>query len=163
MHVFFKNNFFYCNRLLFFFFNTAFPHGTSQDRRLERNQLILIDTGGDLYNYQSDISRTLTIDFDAMSQKQKDIWNLVKQAQTAALNTIRPGVSCLAVEDAARQVIINGGYGPDYQYFSHRLGHGIGIQGHEEPYLVRNNTMILQPGMTFSVEPGIYIPNEVEK
>lgn len=98
-----------------------------------------------------------------MSQKQKDIWNLVKQAQTAALNTIRPGVSCLAVEDAARQVIINGGYGPDYQYFSHRLGHGIGIQGHEEPYLVRNNTMILQPGMTFSVEPGIYIPNEVEK
>lgn len=67
------------------------------------------------------------------------------------------------VEAAARQVIVNGGYGPDYNYFTHRLGHGIGIQGHEEPYLVRNNTVLLQPGMTFSVEPGIYIPNEVKK
>jgi Xaa-Pro dipeptidase len=134
-------------------------------------QLILIDAGGYLYGYASDITRTFP--FGTVSDELRTAWDLVKQAQLAALAIIQPGLPCGDADDAARQVIVNGGYGPGYKYFVHRqnkyscfflmflrLGHGIGLQGHEEPYLVQGNNVTLQSGNTFSVEPGIYVPNE---
>jgi len=84
----------------------------------------------------------------------------VHHAQSAALAAARPGVECGAVDAAARKVITDAGYGPDYKYFSHRLGHGMGMDGHEWPYLVRGNTTKLVPNITTSNEPGIYIPGE---
>ena len=90
----------------------------------------------------------------------KKVFEIVHRAQTAALKAARPGVECQAVDAAARKVISDAGYGPDYKYFTHRVGHGIGMDGHEWPYLVRGNTTLLARGMTFSDEPGIYIPGE---
>jgi len=84
----------------------------------------------------------------------------VRKAQNAALDAARAGRLSGTVDDAARKVITDAGYGPDYKYFTHRLGHGIGLDGHEHPYLVRGSKTILEPGMTFSNEPGIYIPGE---
>jgi Xaa-Pro dipeptidase len=90
----------------------------------------------------------------------KDVFEVEHRAQTAALKAARPGVPCEAVDAAARKVIVDAGFGPDYTYFSHRVGHGMGMDGHEWPYLVRGNTLPLQPGMVFSDEPGIYLPGE---
>ena len=90
----------------------------------------------------------------------KQVFEIVHRAQTAALKTARPGVECQAVDAAARKVISDAGYGPDYKFFTHRVGHGIGMDGHEWPYLVRGNTTPLARDMTFSDEPGIYIPGE---
>ena len=84
----------------------------------------------------------------------------MQRAQQAALAAARPGVACEAVDAAARKVITDAGYGPGYKFFSHRVGHGIGMDGHEWPYLVHGNTLPLAPGMTFSDEPGIYIRGE---
>jgi Xaa-Pro dipeptidase len=88
------------------------------------------------------------------------VFDIVKGAQTAALGTARPGIACEDVDAAARKVISEAGYGPDYKYFTHRVGHGIGMDGHEWPYLVRGNKLKLAPEMVFSDEPGIYIPGE---
>ena len=90
----------------------------------------------------------------------KKVFEIEHQAQTAALKAARPGVECQAVDAAARKVIVDGGFGPGYKYFTHRVGHGMGMDGHEWPYLVKGNTLKLAPGMTFSDEPGIYIPGE---
>jgi Xaa-Pro dipeptidase len=90
----------------------------------------------------------------------KRVFDIVHRAQAAALSTARPGVECQAVDAAARKVITDAGYGPDYKFFTHRLGHGMGMDGHEWPYLVRGNTTLLARNMTFSDEPGIYIPGE---
>ena len=88
------------------------------------------------------------------------VWDIVRKAQTAALKAARPGAACEDVDAAARKVIEDAGYGPGYKYFAHRVGHGIGMEGHEYPYLVKGNTLKLEPGMTFSNEPGIYIYGE---
>jgi Xaa-Pro dipeptidase len=94
------------------------------------------------------------------------VFAIVRQAQDAALRAARPGVTLDAVDAAARQVIVDAGYGPAFKYFTHRVGHGLGMDGHEWPYLVKNNmfgwetSLTLRPGMTFSDEPGIYIPGE---
>jgi len=138
--------------------NAAFPHGTSNEGVVNSDSIILIDTGGNYGGYQSDVTRTFKLQNGVLSTNKSDVWNIVKQAQMAALNIIKPGVACGDVDKAARDVVIQAGYGPDYAYFTHRLGHGIGLQGHEWPYLVKNNTQTLAEGMTFSVEPGIYIP-----
>lgn len=90
----------------------------------------------------------------------KRVFDLVLLAQTKALAAARPGVQCQAVDAAARKIILDAGYGPGYKYFTHRLGHGIGLDGHEWPYLVNGNTLPLAKGMTFSDEPGIYLPGE---
>jgi Xaa-Pro dipeptidase len=87
-------------------------------------------------------------------------FELVRKSQDAALDAARASHLSGTVDDAARAVIVNGGYGPDYKFFTHRLGHGIGLDGHEHPYLVRGSKTVLEPGMTFSNEPGIYIPGE---
>lgn len=122
--------------------------------------LVLIDTGGELLGYQSDITRTFQFG-SGKNTTLSNAWNLVLQAQTTTLQLIKPGISCATIAQAARNVIINGGYGPGYTYFTHRLGHGIGIQGHEDPYMVENNNdTLLVPSMTFSVEPGIYVSND---
>jgi Xaa-Pro dipeptidase len=90
----------------------------------------------------------------------KTVFDIVYKAQSAAVNTARPGLPCEAVDAAARKVVIDAGYGPGFKYFTHRLGHGMGLDGHEWPYLVPGNTLPLQANMTFSDEPGIYIPGE---
>jgi Xaa-Pro dipeptidase len=94
------------------------------------------------------------------TQRMKDVFEIEFKAQSAALAAAKPGVPCEAVDAAARKVIVDAGFGPDYKFFSHRVGHGMGMDGHEWPYLVRGNTLPLAPGMVFSDEPGIYIPGE---
>ena len=141
--------------------NAAFPHGTPAQAPLQRATGILIDTGGALHGYQSDVSRTLYPLAHAIPQQEMDAWQAVRQAQLAALERIASrlqgtDVTCAAVDQAARQVVADSGFGTDYQYFTHRLGHGIGLDGHEEPYLVRGNLLPLAPGNVFSVEPGLY-------
>jgi Xaa-Pro dipeptidase len=90
----------------------------------------------------------------------KQVFDVTRRAQDAALAAARPGVPCEAVDAAARKTITDAGFGPDYKYFTHRLGHGMGMDGHEWPYLVRGNTLPLAPGMTFSNEPGVYVRGE---
>jgi Xaa-Pro dipeptidase len=93
----------------------------------------------------------------------KQVFEIEQRAQKAALAAARPGVECQAVDAAARKVIVDAGFGPDYKYFTHRVGHGMGMDGHEWPYLVRGNTLQLKPGMTFSDEPGDLHPGRVRR
>ncbi len=138
--------------------NTAFPHGSTSIRHLQRDDVVLVDGGCGVEGFRSDVTRTVF--FGRPSDKQRRVWDVVKKAQTAALQAARPGATCESVDRAARRVIEEAGFGPGYTYFTHRLGHGIGMEGHEYPYLVRGNTLKLEPGMTFSNEPGIYIYGE---
>jgi Xaa-Pro dipeptidase len=138
--------------------NSSFPHGSIVPQVVREGTLVLIDGGGPVEGYQSDISRTFV--FGKASDKMKKIFDIVHRAQAAALKTARPGVECQAVDAAARKVITDAGYGADYKFFTHRVGHGIGMDGHEWPYLVRGNTTLLARNMTFSDEPGIYIAGE---
>jgi Xaa-Pro dipeptidase len=137
---------------------SALPHGSTTPQVIREGSIILVDDGCDVEGYQSDITRTFVL--GRPSDKMKKVFDVVHQAQTAALKTARPGVECQAVDAAARKVIADAGYGPDYKYFTHRLGHGIGMDGHEWPYLVRGNTTPMVTNMTFSDEPGIYIRGE---
>jgi Xaa-Pro dipeptidase len=141
---------------------SALPHGSLQPQVIREREIVLIDDGCLVEGYQSDISRTFVLG-DATSlklDKQRKVFDIVHQAQSAALAAARPGVQCQAIDAAARDVITSAGYGPDYKHFTHRVGHGIGMDGHEWPYLVRGNTTPLAPGMCFSDEPGIYITGE---
>jgi Xaa-Pro dipeptidase len=141
---------------------SALPHGSLQPQTIREGEIILIDDGCFVEGYQSDISRTFVLG-DATSPKldeQRKVFDIVHKAQSAALAAARPGVQCQAIDAAARNVITSAGYGPDYKHFTHRVGHGIGMDGHEWPYLVRGNTTPLVPGMCFSDEPGIYIAGE---
>jgi Xaa-Pro dipeptidase len=117
-----------------------------------------MDGGCAVEGYKSDLSRTFVL--GKPTDKLKKVFEIVQRAQKAALAAAQPGVPCEAVDAAARMVISSAGYGPDYKYFTHRVGHGMGMDGHEWPYLVRGNTLPLSPGMTFSDEPGIYIRGE---
>jgi Xaa-Pro dipeptidase len=137
---------------------SAFPHGSNQPQYLTEGDIVLMDGGCNVDGYRSDISRTFV--FGEPSQRQREVWGLEREAQDAALAAAGPGVPCEDVDAAARQVIADGGFGPDYAYFTHRVGHGIGLDGHEWTYLVRGNKTPLEPGMCFSNEPGIYIYGE---
>jgi Xaa-Pro dipeptidase len=137
---------------------SALPHGSMTPQVIREGTIIVVDDGCDVEGYQSDITRTFVL--GKPSDKMKTVFDVVHQAQTAALKTARPGVECGAVDAAARKVITDAGFGPDYKYFTHRVGHGIGMDGHEWPYLVRGNTTPIAAGMTFSDEPGIYIRGE---
>ncbi|MFQ5670010.1 MAG: M24 family metallopeptidase [Acidobacteriota bacterium] len=137
---------------------SALPHGSTKPRALREGDVVLMDGGCSVEGYRSDISRTTV--FGRPSRRQREVWELERRAQDAALAAARPGVPCEAVDRAARDVIVRGGFGPDYQYFTHRVGHGIGLDGHEWTYLVRGNKTPLAPGMCFSDEPGIYIQGE---
>ena len=136
----------------------AFPHGSVQAQVIREGVPILVDGGCKVEGYQSDITRMLVI--GNAPDKVNKVFEIVHRAQSAALAAARPGVECGSVDAAARKVITDAGYGPDYKFFTHRLGHGIGMDGHEWPYLVRGNSTKLVPHMTFSDEPGIYIRGE---
>ncbi len=137
---------------------SALPHGSITPQTIREGTILLIDGGCTVEGYQSDISRTFVL--GRATDKMKQVFEIEKQAQAAALKAARPGVACEAVDAAARKVIVDAGFGPDYKYFTHRVGHGMGMDGHEWPYLVKGNTLPLAPGMTFSDEPGIYIRGE---
>jgi Xaa-Pro dipeptidase len=137
---------------------SALPHGSIAPQAIREGTPVIMDDGCTVDGYQSDISRTFVL--GQASDRAKHVFDIVHQAQRAALDAARPGVPCQAVDAAARKVIADAGFGPDYKFFSHRVGHGIGMDGHEWPYLVRGNNLPLAPGMTFSDEPGVYIPSE---
>jgi Xaa-Pro dipeptidase len=137
---------------------SALPHGSVAPQVIREGVPVIMDDGCTVEGYQSDITRTFVL--GKASAKMKQVFDIVHRAQHAALDAARPGVACQAVDAAARKVIADAGFGPDYKFFSHRVGHGIGMDGHEWPYLVRGNMLPLAPGMTFSDEPGVYIPGE---
>ena len=137
---------------------SALPHGSIQPQVVREGSILLIDGGCSVEGYSSDISRTFVL--GKPTDKMKRVFEIERRAQDAALAAARPGVPCEAVDAAARKVIVDAGFGPDYKFFTHRVGHGMGMDGHEWPYLVRGNTLPLAPGMTFSDEPGIYIRGE---
>ena len=137
---------------------SALPHGSVQPQVIRKGQIILIDDGCTVQSYQSDISRTFVL--GQPTDKMRRVFDIVHLAQATALKTARPGTVCEDVDAAARKVIVDAGFGPDYKFFSHRVGHGMGMDGHEWPYLVRGNRLPLAPNMVFSDEPGIYIPGE---
>jgi Xaa-Pro dipeptidase len=141
---------------------TALSHGSATPQVIREGSIVMIDDGCTVEGYQSDITRTFVLGKapEKVRSKMNSVFDIVHRAQAAALAAARPGVECGAVDAAARKVIVDAGYGPDYKYFSHRLGHGIGMDGHEWPYLVRGNTAKLQPNVTTSNEPGIYIRGE---
>jgi Xaa-Pro dipeptidase len=145
--------------------NSALPHGSVKPQKIHEGTILLMDGGCSVEHYESDISRTFVL--GKPTDKMKKVFDIVHQAQSAALAAARPGVVCDAVDAAARKVITDAGYGPGFKYFTHRVGHGIGMDGHEWPYLIATNTLqsggksiALQAQMTFSDEPGIYIPGE---
>ena len=137
---------------------SALPHGSMTPQVIKENEIVLIDDGCTVEGYQSDLSRTFC--YGKPSDKMLQVFDVVHKAQAAAVATARPGLEAQAVDAAARKVITDAGFGPDYRTFTHRVGHGIGMDGHEWPYLVRGDTIKLKPGMTFSDEPGIYLPGE---
>jgi len=143
---------------------TALPHGSITPQTIREGTIIMIDDGCTVEGYQSDITRTFVL--GKATDKMKKVFDIVHQAQSAALKAARPGVPLESIDAAARKVVIDAGYGPGFKYFSHRVGHGMGMDGHEWPYLVKNNmfgwekALTLQPGMVFSDEPGVYIKGE---
>jgi Xaa-Pro dipeptidase len=138
--------------------NTAFPHGSRAPQTLSEGMVIMVDGGCGIEGFRSDVTRTIV--FGKPTDKLMKVWDVAKKARTAALKACRPGAACEDPDFAARKVIEDAGYGPAYKYFVHRLGHGIGMEGHEYPYLVKGNKLKLVQGMTFSNEPGIYIYGE---
>lgn len=139
---------------------SAFPHGSVQPQQLRENDIVLIDTGCAVEGYQADITRTTV--FGTPSARQTEIWNLERKAQDAAFAAAQVGATCGSVDDAARKVIADAGFGPDYRVpgLPHRTGHGIGMDGHEWTNFVRGNQTRLAPGMCFSDEPMIAIYGE---
>jgi len=144
--------------LVLFGASAALPHGTRQRQTLREGDVVLIDGGCSVEGYQSDVTRTGIL--GKPSDKIERAYEMVRKAQGAALDAARAGKLSGSVDGAARAVITSAGFGPDYKFFTHRLGHGIGLDGHEHPYLVRASKTVLAPGMTFSNEPGIYVPGE---
>jgi Xaa-Pro dipeptidase len=138
--------------------SAALPHGTKQPQKLKEGDVVLIDGGCAVESYQSDVTRTAI--FGKPSDKIVPAFEAVRKAQDTTLDAARTGKLSGSVDDAARAVITRAGFGTDYKLFTHRVGHGIGLDGHEHPYLVRGSKTVLEPGMTFSNEPGIYVPGE---
>jgi Xaa-Pro dipeptidase len=139
---------------------TAYPHGVPYPQTLKDGDMILIDTGAPVDGYLSDITRSYV--FGNASPRQRQIWNLEKEAQATGFAAAKPGNLCEDVDAAARGVIVAAGFGPGYATpgLPHRTGHGIGLDVHEWPYLVKGNRTVLRPGMTFSNEPMICIYGE---
>lgn len=130
---------------------TASPHGTPGDRKIQKGDFILFDLGVVYNGYCSDITRTVA--FGEPTAAQREIYETVRQAEQAAVDMVRPGVTAMALDKAARDVITNAGYG---EFFTHRLGHGLGISVHEYPSITGTNEFVLDEGMVFTIEPGIY-------
>ena len=143
---------------------TALPHGSRTPQTIREGTIIMLDDGCRVEGYTSDITRTLVL--GKPTDKMLKVFDIVQRAQKAALEAAKPGVPNESIDAAARKVVVDAGYGPGFKYFTHRVGHGIGLEGHEWPYLVKNNMFgwpvkpALQAGMVFSDEPGIYIRGE---
>ncbi len=136
----------------------ALPHGTTQQQRLAQGDCVLLDGGTSVEGYAADVSRSSCL--GKPSDKLRRAFDTVRKAQDAALIAAQRGRTCGSVDDAARAVVVGAGFGKNYEIFTHRLGHGIGLDGHEWPYLVRGSKIVLDSGMTFSNEPGIYVKGE---
>ena len=134
--------------------NGASPHHTAADRVIQPGDLVVLDFGGVYRGYNADMTRTVAVEHPPEAEALA-VYEQVRAAQAAAFQAARPGMTCQALDAIARDLLNAGGYG---RYFTHRLGHGIGLDGHEAPYLVTGNTMPLQAGMAFSIEPGLYLP-----
>ena len=138
--------------------NGADPHHDASDRVIEPGDLVVLDFGGLRDGYGSDTSRTVLVaggTDDALADQQREVYDVVRRAQQAGLDAVRPGATCQDVDRAARAVIVDAGYG---EQFVHRTGHGIGTTTHEPPYMVEGEDRPIEPGMCFSVEPGVYLP-----
>lgn len=135
--------------------NGASPHHSPGNEQVQHGDMLIIDMGGIYNHYCSDMTRTIGI--GEVSDKQREVYQLVRQANEAAQKAVKPGVRFMDIDLTARQIIEDGGYGP---LFTHRTGHGLGIEIHEAPYVHKANEQIIEPGMVFSIEPGIYIPGE---
>jgi Xaa-Pro aminopeptidase len=138
--------------------NSASPHHQPGERVIKPGDAVVLDFGGTLEGYYSDITRTVFVgEAPQAGSEEARVYELVAAAQDAAVRAARPGMPCEALDAVARDIITEARYG---DYFNHRLGHGIGLDGHEPPYLVRGNSQVLQPGMAFSIEPGVYLPGK---
>ena len=139
---------------------SAFPHGSVQPQRLKRGDVVLLDAGCAVEHYQADVTRTTV--FGSPTKRQAEVWQLERRAQDAAFRAARVGSTCASVDAAARKVISDAGFGPDYRVpgLPHRTGHGIGLDVHEAPNFVRGSATRLAPGMCFSDEPTIVIYGE---
>jgi len=143
---------------------TASPHGSRLPQIIREGTILIVDDGCEVEGYTSDITRTFVL--GSPTDKMKHVFNIVMRAQQAALAAAKPGVPTEAVDAAARKVLTDAGYGPGFTYLTHRVGHGLGMEMHEWPYLVKNNMFgwprnpTLMPGMVFSDEPGIYLKGE---
>ncbi|MEM8857352.1 MAG: Xaa-Pro peptidase family protein [Chloroflexota bacterium] len=136
--------------------NAASPHAVPTDRPIQQGELMIIDWGAIVNDYPSDITRTFAV--GEVSDELKKIYGVVKAANEAGLAVVSPNNTCSDVDEAARETIDSAGYG---EYFIHRTGHGLGLEIHEEPSMITGNSNVLIEGMTFTVEPGVYIPNVV--
>jgi Xaa-Pro dipeptidase len=135
--------------------SSALPHGGPGDRKLAAGEVVLIDAGCKIHGYTSDVTRTVS--FGPPSDELRKVYGVVDRAQIAGIEALRAGVAGEAVDRAARKAIEDGGYGA---FFTHRLGHGLGMDGHEPPYLVAGNTTPIAVGNTVTIEPGIYMPGK---
>jgi Xaa-Pro dipeptidase len=133
--------------------NSANPHASPSDRKLQQGDLLVVDWGANVNGYASDLTRTFGL--GEVEPEFKKIAEIVLAANEAGRRAGKPGVACAAVDEAARDVIERSGYG---KYFTHRTGHGLGMEDHEEPYMYAENQKLLEPGMAYTVEPGIYLP-----
>ncbi len=133
--------------------NSANPHAVPSDRKLRPGDLLVVDWGAAVDGYISDLTRTFAV--GKVDEEYRKIHQIVLEANAAGRAAAQPGVPCANVDSAARTVIEKAGYG---QYFTHRTGHGIGMEPHEDPYMRGDNLQLLEPGMAFTVEPGIYLP-----
>ena len=134
--------------------NSANPHASPTERKLQAGDLLVVDWGAAYDGYISDLTRTFAV--GEVDEEYRKIHEIVQEANAAGRAAARPGVPCADIDKAARDVIEKSGYGT---YFTHRTGHGIGMEGHEEPYIRSDNMQLLEPGMAFTVEPGIYLPD----
>ncbi|MES2109100.1 MAG: Xaa-Pro peptidase family protein [Bacteroidota bacterium] len=141
--------------------SSAFPHGSKQPQTLKEGDIVLMDCGCVIEGYNSDITRTVVFGAEP-TKRQQQIWDLEKRAQDAGFAAAKIGAPCEVVDAAARKVITDAGFGPDYKLpgLPHRTGHGIGMDGHEWGNMLKGNKLLLQPGMCFSIEPTIAIPGE---
>ena len=143
---------------------TALPHGSIEPQIIREGTIIMVDDGCTVEGYQSDITRTFVLGH--ATEKMNRVFDVVRRAQNAALGAAKPDAPLESIDAAARKVVTEAGYGPAFKFFTHRLGHGIGMEGHEWPYLAKNNmfgwtrALRAEPGMTFSNEPGIYLRGE---
>jgi Xaa-Pro dipeptidase len=134
--------------------NSANPHASPSERKLQAGDMLVVDWGAAYHGYISDLTRTFAV--GAVDDECKKIHQIVQDANAAGRAAGKPGATCAAVDIATRDVIEKSGYG---KYFTHRTGHGVGMEGHEDPYIRSDNLQLLEPGMAYTVEPGIYLPN----